>query len=176
MAQGAPETKASRNATEMALVHNVLLRALNSIYIQAPNIEEAGDIIDFMSFLDCWSRVLHAHHLTEETVYFPLLEKQTKHKGVMGRNHDEHEAFLPGLVALDNFVVAVTDDVKAYDSTQLLKLIDEMGPPLEKHLHHEVEVLIDLGKDEGIDWELMGKTMAQESKKTADRVIITPLA
>ena len=45
-----------------------------------------------------------------------------------------------------------------------------MGTPLEKHLHHEDKVLVDLEKDEAIDWDLMGKTMAQQSKKTADRV------
>ncbi|TVY89036.1 hypothetical protein LAWI1_G008008 [Lachnellula willkommii] len=168
--KGKPETKASKNASEMALVHNILLRGLNSIYLQAPNVKEPVDIMDFMTFSDCWSRVLHAHHLTEETVYFPLLEEQTRQKGAMQNNHSEHEAFLPGLVAFDKFVSAASDDFTLYDSAQFIKLIDDMGPPLEKHLHHEVKVLVDLEKDEAIDWDLMGKTMAQQSKKTADRV------
>jgi len=154
----------------MALVHNVLLRGLNSIYLQAPNVKYPMDIMDFMVFSDCWSRVLHAHHLTEETVYFPLLEQQSSKKGVMETNHNEHEAFLPGLVAFDNFVSAAADDFVLYDPAKFTKLIDDMGPPLEKHLHHEVKVLVDLEKDEAIDWDLMGKTMAAESKKTADRV------
>ncbi|TVY45316.1 hypothetical protein LSUB1_G000957, partial [Lachnellula subtilissima] len=172
--KGAPESKASKNASEMALVHNVLLRGLNSIYLQAPNVKDPMDIMDFMVFSDCWSRVLHAHHLTEETVYFPLLEQQSSQKGVMETNHNEHEAFLPALVAFDNFVSAAADDFVLYDPAQFTKLIDDMGAPLEKHLRHEVKVLVDLEKDEAIDWDLMGKTMAAESKKTADRIREVP--
>lgn len=154
----------------MALVHNILLRGLNCIYLQAPNIKDATDIPDFMSFCDAWSCVLHSHHLTEETLYFPLLEEQCQVKGVMGQNHAEHEAFLPGLLAFDAYVSRVKDNEEPYNASQLIKAIDSFGAILQSHLYHEIEVLVGLAKDEGIDWDLVGKTMAQHSKKVADRV------
>jgi hemerythrin-like domain-containing protein len=153
----------------MALIHNILLRGLNCIYLQAPNISNPSDIQDFMSFCDAWSFTLHSHHKTEETVYFPLLEQQCHKKGVQARNHAEHEAFLQGLLVFDVFVAEVKDNGE-YDGTKLVKLIDSFGPALETHLSNEIGLLLSLEKDAQIDWDLLGKTMAQHSKKVADRV------
>ncbi|KAB8292894.1 hypothetical protein EYC80_007260 [Monilinia laxa] len=150
--EGKPESLASRNASEMALVHNILLRGLNSIYLQAPNVKETNDIADFVKFCDAWSSILHSHHAAEETVYFKLLDEQSSQDGVFIANHIEHEKFLPGLLAFD------------------LELIDAFGTDLESHLHHEISVLEDLGRDDSIDWEQCGKAMAQFSKKNSDRV------
>jgi hemerythrin-like domain-containing protein len=153
----------------MALIHNILLRGLNCIYLQAPNISDPSDIQDFMSFCDAWSCTLHSHHKTEETVYFPLLEQQCKEKGVQARNHAEHETFLQGLLVFDVFFTEVRDNGE-YDGTKLVKLIDSFGPALETHLKNEIGLLLSLEKDAQIDWDLLGKTMAQHSKKVADRV------
>jgi len=149
-----------------------MLRGLNCIYNQAPNISQPQDIADFMTFCDSWSYVLHSHHGTEETVYFPLLEKQCKVKGVLAKNHAEHELFLPGLFKFDIWVSGVKDNGKEYNGEELRKLIDAFGEPLETHLRNEIVLLHGLEKDEGIDWDLMGKTMAQHSKKVADRVCL----
>jgi len=170
---GQPESGASRNASEMALIHNILLRGLNCIYLQAPNISDPSDIQDFMSFCDAWSCTLHSHHTTEETVYFPLLEQQCQEKGVQARNHAEHETFLQGLLLLDVFIAEVRDNGE-YDGAKLVKLIDSFGPALEMHLRNEIGLLLSLEKDAQIDWDLLGKTMAQHSKKVADRVREVP--
>jgi hemerythrin-like domain-containing protein len=153
----------------MALIHNIILRGLNCIYLQAPNIRSPSDIQDFMSFCDAWSCTLHSHHKTEETVYLPLLEEQCQEKGVQARNHAEHETFLQGLLVFDVFVAEVRDNGE-YDGTKLVKLIDSFGRALETHLTNEIELLLSLEKDAQIDWDLLGKTMAQHSKKVADRV------
>jgi len=157
----------------MALVHNVLLRGLNSIYLQAPYIL-ASDVPDFMTFCTCWSTVLHTHHTTEETVYFPLLESMATEKGVMQRNHEEHESFLKGFLAFDVYVSGVRDNGKEYDGGEVVRLIDAFGPALESHLRSEIGLLQSLEKDEGVDWGLMGKTMAGQSKKVSDRVKEVP--
>jgi hemerythrin-like domain-containing protein len=156
----------------MALIHNILFRGLNSIYLQAPNVEKPEDISDFLAFCDAWSCTLRSHHNTEETVYFPLLEEQCKGKGVMARNHAEHETFLPGLLAFDEYISKVKTDVKSYDGNRVVRLIEDFGTALETHLHNEIGVLEGLAKDEQIDWLLLGKTMAQHSKKVADRACI----
>ena len=37
----------------MAIVHNVIIRALNSIYIQAPHVQPK-DVKDFLAYCYCW--------------------------------------------------------------------------------------------------------------------------
>jgi hemerythrin-like domain-containing protein len=169
------EDGASRNASEMALIHNILIRGLNCITLQAINVKKSEDIMDFMSFCDAWSCALHSHHNTEETVYFPLLEEQSTEKGVMAKNHAEHEIFLPGLLAFDEYIRGVQSDVKLYEGSKVVKIVDSFGPALETHLQNEIVLLESLAKDEKIDWDLMGKTMAAHSKKVADRVCVSAL-
>lgn len=52
----------------------------------------------------------------------------------------------------------------------LKDLIDDFGPKLALHLKNEIVLLESLASDEAIDWSLLGKTMAAQSKKVADRV------
>ncbi|QSZ31187.1 hypothetical protein DSL72_000750 [Monilinia vaccinii-corymbosi] len=167
--EGEAESVASRNASEMALVHNILLRGLNCIYLQAPNVKETSDIADFMQFCDAWSSILHSHHAAEETVYFKLLDEQSARDDVFTANHTEHERFLPGLFAFDLYVSGVRDNANSYDGQRVRELIDAFGTDLETHLHHEIALLEDLATDGLIDWDQCGKAMAQYSKKHADR-------
>lgn len=154
----------------MALVHNVILRGLNCIYLQASQVGSPEDVSDFVSFCDAWSCVLHSHHNTEETVYFPLLEEQARKKGAQAHNHEEHETFISGLLAFDALLIGIKNGGDRYDATHLLGLIDDFGPTLERHLHNEIDQLKMLAVDEVIDWDMMGKTMAAHSQKVADRV------
>lgn len=174
--KGAPETIASRNASEMALLHNVLLRGLNCICLQALNVNDPKDVHDFVTFCDAWSCVLHSHHAAEETVYFPLLETlcSAKNKGVLGKNHAEHETFLPGLFAFDVYISGVKDDGKEYNGEKLRGLIDAFAPALVTHLKNEIVLLESLADDESIDWDSLGKAMAAHSKKKADRIREVP--
>jgi hemerythrin-like domain-containing protein len=158
----------------MALIHNIILRGLNCIVLQAKNVKKPEDILDFMAFCDAWTCVLKSHHNTEETVYFPLLEEQSTSKGVMAKNHAEHETFLAGLLALDEYIGIVKADVKSYDGSKV-KITEDLGPALETHLRNEIVLLESLAKDEKIDWSLLGKTMAAHSKKVTDRVCVAIL-
>ena len=166
---------ASQNASEMALIHNIILRGLNCITLQAKNVKKPKDILDFMAFCDAWTCVLKSHHNAEETVYFPLLEEQSTSKGVMARNHAEHETFLPGLVALDEYIRTVKANVQSYDGSTVVKITEDLGPALETHLRNEIVLLESLANDEKIDWGLLGKTMAAHSKKVADRACVSAL-
>jgi hypothetical protein len=60
------ETEASAAASEMALVHNMIIRGLNSIYLQAPNIKLEKDVKDFLTYMYSWSLLVHMHHDNEE--------------------------------------------------------------------------------------------------------------
>lgn len=60
-------------ATEMALAHNMILRGLNSIYQQAPWVEQR-DAQDFLEYCKLWVQVITVHHNGEESDFFPYIE------------------------------------------------------------------------------------------------------
>jgi hypothetical protein len=71
-------------------------------------------------------------------VYFPLLEEQSTSKGVLAKNHAEHEAFLSGFLALDEYIGKVKADVKSFDGSELAKIDHGFGPALQTHLQNEI--------------------------------------
>src|SRR4051794_33719179 len=73
----------------MALSHNVFIRGLNSIYLQAPNLQPE-DHSDFINYCKCWCAVLNNHHRMEEATVFPLIEELTNEKGIMDVNVEQH--------------------------------------------------------------------------------------
>jgi hypothetical protein len=52
----------------MSILHNGLLRGLNSIYLQPP------DKKSFIEYCLLWSTVLESHHEGEEVNLFPAVE------------------------------------------------------------------------------------------------------
>ena len=54
----------------MVLSNNVIIRGLNSIYRQGPNLKPENHA-DFIAYAKCWPEVLGAHHAAEETSLFP---------------------------------------------------------------------------------------------------------
>jgi hemerythrin-like domain-containing protein len=76
----------------MALGHNAIIRGLNSIYLQAPNITPK-DNTDFINYAKCWHEVLNGHHEMEETHLFPAIEAKTGEKGIMAGNVEQHRQF-----------------------------------------------------------------------------------
>jgi hemerythrin-like domain-containing protein len=73
----------------MALVHNVMIRAYNSIYLQAPKLKP-GDVPDFLHYCQAWHETVKGHHESEEGVLFPEIEKATGVKGIMDGDVEEH--------------------------------------------------------------------------------------
>ena len=73
----------------MCVVHNTVLRGLNSIYVQGPNVKPA-EYIDFIGYSLCWHSVIHEHHTSEEDQFFPEIEEAIGEKGLLDSNVDEH--------------------------------------------------------------------------------------
>ena len=73
----------------MCVVHNALLRGLNSIFVQGPNIRPA-DFKDFISYSMCWHSAIHEHHTSEEDQFFPNIEKAVGEKGLLDINVEQH--------------------------------------------------------------------------------------
>lgn len=76
-------------ASEMCVVHNALLRGLNSIYVQGPHVKPA-DYVDFIGYSLCWYSVVHEHHTSEEEQFFPDIEQAISEKGLLDGNVQQH--------------------------------------------------------------------------------------
>jgi hemerythrin-like domain-containing protein len=160
-------------AIEMANVHNLLLRGLNSIYLQAPHVTDPVDIADLLLYAKAWADTVHHHHSHEEKILFPRIDALANDAGVqvtMHANVDQHHLFEPRIAEMMAWVDEARQGTKEFDSKVLLGLIDAFAPILTKHLHEEIETLLGL---EGLDGEKVKKAMADtanEGIKTADTV------
>lgn len=159
------------SATEMALVHNIIIRGLNCIYLQAPNVKLEKDIADFLQYMFCWSELIHEHHGNEEAYFFPWLEEDIGIKGYMEKNVEQHHAFGPGLKAFDNFVTGVREGTENYDGVKVRQIIDSFGTVLTDHLKDEITSFEDLEKlGEKIDWPRWIKRVQEHAVGTAKKV------
>src|SRR5437667_11013154 len=110
----------------MALVHNMMIRGLNSIYLQAPHIAPK-DERSFCQYISQWYRLVDIHHSGEEAEFFPQIEKLTGEKGIMDVNLNQHHAFHDGLEAfVAHFRACLAGEVK-YDGNKIIAMIDGFG-------------------------------------------------
>ena len=130
-------------ASEMALVHNMIILGINSIYLQAPHIMPA-DEKPFCKYITCWYDVVDSHHAGEEAMFFPSVEKMTGIKGVMDTNIDQHKAFHDGMDLLKAYADAVLAGKEKYEGSKVVRLIDDFGAVLTQHLADEIPTILSL--------------------------------
>ncbi|KAF4549127.1 Hypothetical protein D9617_23g005420 [Elsinoe fawcettii] len=152
-------------ATQMSLAHNGIIRGLNSIYLQAPNVpaQDLDTVRDFLTYCQCWCESMHHHHDAEEEVFFPKIEQITGVRGLMQTNVEQHRAFTPGFEAFDQY--SRTCQLKDYQGTKLKELIDNFAEPLVRHLNDEIDTLRALKK---YDSEQVRQAYKQLEKKLMD--------
>lgn len=174
------ETGASFCATEMSLIHNIIIRGLNSIVRQAPYIPDASrpgynaqDVRDLLFFIQAWCKNLDHHHNVEETTFFPLVEAMTGIVGLMDDLEVEHEEFHPGIMNLRAYAENMYSRPGDYRWATLKAIIVGFGPALINHLHAEIEFLLKMDQfdDEGLKrcWKESGK-VAEKVEDTSDFV------
>ncbi|KAH6669653.1 hemerythrin HHE cation binding domain-containing protein [Plectosphaerella plurivora] len=134
-----------RVASEMACVHNMILRGINSIYLQAPYVKPA-DVPAFVQYCIQWYRLLDVHHTTEETSFFTDIEKMTGEKGCMDANVEQHHAFADGVAAFKGYLYRCAEDQQQFDGRKVVEMIDLFGSVLVQHLTDEIPTLIALGR------------------------------
>ncbi|KAJ4373046.1 hypothetical protein N0V83_003337 [Neocucurbitaria cava] len=121
---GAPTVSILNVCIEMANVHNILLRSLNSIYLQCPHISTTNnstdDVADLMTYITAWTDAVHHHHSLEETLFFPCVEELAKEvgleSGLMGRNVEQHHLFEDGVREMGVYARDVLEGRKGFDS------------------------------------------------------------
>lgn len=161
-------------AVEMANVHNLILRGLNAIYLQADAVSDAPDVVDFMLYIKAWADTVEHHHSAEESMFFPEIEKIAQEAGaiqaVMNANIDQHNLFDTKLSETAMYAQRVSKGDENYDSTRLKALIDGFAPVLTQHLHDEIDTLMKLENCDGAKVLKAMKDTAEEGGKTADPV------
>ncbi|XDG05339.1 hypothetical protein ABKA04_004954 [Annulohypoxylon sp. FPYF3050] len=132
-------------ATHMALVHNVMIRCLNTIYLQAPHIHLEQEK-PFLQFAEFWYKVVEHHHRTEEEYLFPVIEEMSGTKDVMQENTKQHDAFQDGLRAYVDHVRRCLSGELKYRGSEFLEVIDSFAPILWEHLRDEIPTFVELRK------------------------------
>ncbi|ORY61426.1 hemerythrin HHE cation binding domain-containing protein [Pseudomassariella vexata] len=130
-------------ATEMACVHNMLIRGLNAIWLQAPYITEKDEKA-FLHFINVWHLLLQTHHTGEEDTFFPLLAEMTGEKEIMKANVEQHHAFEKGVLCLISYVSACLTNQVEYNGARIVQLVDSFASVLVEHLSDEIPTLLDL--------------------------------
>ncbi|KAH8889722.1 hypothetical protein GQ53DRAFT_747940 [Thozetella sp. PMI_491] len=146
-------------AEEMVIIHNMLLRGINSVYLQCINVERTpADVPPFTNFARTWSAIVHHHHVAEEKWVFPEIESITEVPGLMGTNIEQHHAFENGVERYSAYLDAVKEGKEEYSGAKLRELIDAFMPTLCQHLHEEIDTLrgLDQYKDK-TDWKAWSK-------------------
>jgi hemerythrin-like domain-containing protein len=85
----------TKGASHMALLHNAILRGYNSIYQQAPYVQQA-DKSDFVGYALTWHKLVKTHHDDEEATLFTKVEELLDDKNLWEHTHQEHGAYCSG--------------------------------------------------------------------------------
>ncbi|OBT56243.1 hypothetical protein VE04_02410 [Pseudogymnoascus sp. 24MN13] len=127
-------------ASQMAIAHNTMIRALNSIYLQAPHVEP-DDYKDFIGYSLCWYQMITNHHRGEEDRLFPQIEEKTE-KGLMEVNVEQHHAFEAGIESYNTYLQSLLPTGTSFSAPKLLAIIDSFAPALTTHLADEIPSLL----------------------------------
>lgn len=157
-------------ASEMALAHNVFIRALNSVYQQAPYVKPHGDpsynsqdVKDLLHYVACWAETVNHHHHIEETLMFPDLERLSGKPGSMDDPKHQHELIHGGLDKLLAYAESTEPVVWRWEGG-MKDVLDSFTEPLMHHLSEEIALLMTMKDlDSG---ELKKIWVAAETKAT----------
>jgi hemerythrin-like domain-containing protein len=150
----------------MALAHNMFLRALNSIYLQAPLIHDPTDVADLYIFCEAWIHLIHHHHSIEESTFFSELEQYTHNPELTAREREQHKIIHEGLDQLQKYVTETAPS--DYKWTDLETVFESFGSTLQTHLHEEVQMILDLKDNPAITEENILKAWEATEKEATN--------
>ncbi|KAH7363443.1 hypothetical protein B0T11DRAFT_282608 [Plectosphaerella cucumerina] len=134
-------------ATHMALLHNAILRGYNSIYRQAPHVQDE-DKADFIGYALTWYKFVKSHHDDEEENLFTKVEQLLEDKDVFAETHLEHESFLPGLAEFNTYLSSLEDPI-LFSAAELRRIMTSFQVAFETHFHSEISTLAALADHPG---------------------------
>ncbi|KAH8809534.1 hypothetical protein DL96DRAFT_1628443 [Flagelloscypha sp. PMI_526] len=128
-----------KTALEMVVVHNIILRAINSLLHHAPKLNK-NDVPSFMRYSLVFVHTVHHHHANEEELYFPMLEEKLG-KGYMGSNIAGHDAFHAPFDEFTALCTKVSKEPSTWNATTFVASVHAFAAPLVKHLAEEIDTL-----------------------------------
>jgi hypothetical protein len=162
-------------ASEMALVHNCIIRALNSIYMQAPHIP-AAEHTNFVKYCMATYQGLTSHHHGEEKHFFPEIERLTGDKGLMEANVEQHKVFETSFVAWGDWLQLVDSHKTDFRPDMCLSLMDDFIPSLSTHLSDEIATLTSLSRYSGmLDLRALMKAEAEKTMGGMSKTGVLPV-
>ena len=134
----------------MAHSHNTLIRGLNAIVQQGPNVPvatderfKAQDVVDLLFYVQSWAKMVHHHHWVEESYIFPEIEKLTGRPGFMDHLKHQHELFHDGLGGLQRYASeTAARDYRWEGPGGMRAIIDSFSEALMDHLYAEIDVFL----------------------------------
>jgi hemerythrin-like domain-containing protein len=151
----------------MALAHNMFIRALNSVYLQAPVIREPEDVSDLFIYCNTWISMIEHHHKLEETHLFSSIETSSHDPKIVATEREQHRAIHEGLDRLQKYIDETAPEDYKWEDLKIV--IDSFGDVLKTHLAKEVETLANL-KDSSIPEDEIAKAW-KITEKAAQGVI-----
>jgi hypothetical protein len=159
-------------AQDMAHFHNILLRCLNALYLQAPYLKTDTDKQDFITLTNHFLTFLHHHHEAEENDIFPEFTKAFPAID-MSANVDEHRAFDASYHALLSW--ASTTTPTTYSPSEAQTLLHALGTDLAPHLRNEITTLLALRGYDSATLLRIWSAAGQKARKQADTRVALPM-
>ncbi|KAK5632243.1 hypothetical protein RRF57_007957 [Xylaria bambusicola] len=156
-------------ANEITLIHNAMIRGLNSIYLQHYHVRQTQDIADLLFLTQSWSTWLLDHHQLKENIMLPGFEAalgvqagtltmsstpnppavfmgsdmatSTKGKDKVSYGEEEEDTISFLLHRVYAYASATHKDPQAYNATTLEGLLFSLGQILVPHLTRQVRLL-----------------------------------
>ncbi|KAF9530567.1 hypothetical protein CPB83DRAFT_850555 [Crepidotus variabilis] len=119
---------------DLMLTHNVIIRALNAIWLNAALVL-SEDEQAFVGYALATVSMIRWHHGTQETVVFPRLQSKID----MRKNMAEHLKIDKKMKEFEEHLQRVQDGAKVFDMAEILELRNSFGVPLVEHFHNEIE-------------------------------------
>ncbi|KIK07165.1 hypothetical protein K443DRAFT_217932 [Laccaria amethystina LaAM-08-1] len=127
---------AAYSSYDMTLIHNVFIRAINSIWRNAPLVKPEDEHA-FAGYSLCCLVAIHNHHHGEETFLFPFFRTKLD----MTHNMEQHEALHAGMDVLEEYMNQVFIGTEKYDGEKTRELLKAFADPLVQHLHDEIPTI-----------------------------------
>jgi hypothetical protein len=126
----------------MCHVHNMFIRAMNSIYLQSPFVSTPTDIADLLFYAKTLVKTIDVHHESEENYFFSDLAAYTKNPKIMAVNQAQHAGFHGGLHKLGEYCSTTSPADFSYSTFK--SIIDSFATALFKHLSDEIPSILAL--------------------------------
>ncbi|OAK94571.1 hypothetical protein IQ06DRAFT_363488 [Phaeosphaeriaceae sp. SRC1lsM3a] len=135
----------AQGASIMALVHNVIIRGLNSIYLQARHVPKQ-DYADFIGYATCWHDFTSNHFRNEAESIIPTVEAKCGENGALDEDLQEHDAFAAGFNEYKTYLTTVTAKPAEFDGNELIAIIDSFAPKMMEHLRNQIPRMLKLAR------------------------------